>query len=570
MSATYWDKFTTRRVSRRRLLQTAGVAGAAGAAIWVVGCGGSPMDPVATPGLPPQSGNVNAPDILNELNPPVRGGRYALSLAEPFDTFDPHLGVAGSTDFFPRLYNTLAHQSPTRPEFFFFDLAQSLENPDPLTWNFVLRPGVKVGANALGVPERDMDAQDVIATFDRIRNDARTNNGAFVKEYVESVTATDAGVTIRTTKPYAWFLSRVGSYFNMIPPRELLASESAIASMRNRSAGGGPYTLMSSNEGEGATMERNAAYYRRDEATGDQLPYIDGIDALIITDRAAARTAFTSGQTQSYYPADKAEADDMASDPTIYIEKMPGATYIAPVMHPEKPPFNDPRARRALALALNRDQYVDIVYGGDARENGLVHWTMGSYAFEGEALAERQPYDPEEARALAEAVGGIDVPFLYPAEVTLDQHDAHLAVFREQMNQAGIGLREEPMNLDNWLAAYAKGEYTLTLALNQVYETPEFPLDFHRSGGPLGDGSYSPGLGDADVDAAITATKELLEFEARRDAVLAAQDVIYARDPAYLPLVTPYRYRAHSKRLHNMPAGVGTTHLWLTTMWLED
>ena len=40
MPATYWDKFTTRRVSRRRLLQTAGVAGATGAAIWVVGCGG--------------------------------------------------------------------------------------------------------------------------------------------------------------------------------------------------------------------------------------------------------------------------------------------------------------------------------------------------------------------------------------------------------------------------------------------------------------------------------------------------------------------------------------------------
>ena len=72
-------------------------------------------------------------------------------------------------------------------------------------------------------------------------------------------------MTIRTTKPYAWFLSRVGSYFNTIPPRELLASEAAIASMRDRSAGGGPYTLVSSNEGEGATMERNPSYYRRDE-----------------------------------------------------------------------------------------------------------------------------------------------------------------------------------------------------------------------------------------------------------------------------------------------------------------
>ena len=51
-------------------------------------------------------------------------------------------------------------------------------------------------------------------------------------------------------------------------------------------------------------------------------------------------------------------------------------------------------------------------------------------------------------------------------------------------------------------------------------------------------------------------------------AVRAAQDMIWARDPAFLPLVTPYRYRLHTSRVHNMPSGIGTSHLWLTTMWL--
>jgi peptide/nickel transport system substrate-binding protein len=566
MSTTFWEKYTARRISRRRLIQSAGVAGAAGAAVWLVGCGGGASSPIATPGLPPQSGNLNEPDILNELHPPVRGGRYTLALNEPFDTFDPHLGVAGSTDFFPRLYNSLVHQSPSRPEFFFHDLAESYENPDPQTWVFTIRPGVRVGANSLGVPERDLEAQDVVATFARIRDDARTTNGAFAREYVESVTADANTVTIRTTRPYAWFLSRVGSYFNTVPPRELLEGDQS--RMRNRSAGAGPYILIDSTEGEGAVMERNTAYYRRDEATREQLPYIDGIDARIITDRSAARTAFNSGQILSYYPEGKPEADDLAARSGVFMEQMPGATFISPVMHAERPPFNDPRARRALALALNRDQYVDVVYGGDARPNGLVHWTLGSYAFEGDELAGRQPHDLSEARALVEAVGGMDVPFLYPAEVTLDQHDSHLAVFVQQMRGAGIELRDEPMTLDNWLSEYAHGNYTLTLALNQVYETPEFPLDFHRTGGPLGDGSYSAGLGDPTVDAAIDATKVLLDFEERRDAVRAAQDAIWAADPAYLPLVTPYRYRAHNTRLHNMPSGIGTTHLWLTTMWI--
>ena len=113
----------------------------------------------------------------------------------------------------------------------------------------------------------------------------------------------------------------------------------------------------SPTEGEGARMERNPSYYRRDDA-GAQLPFIDGIDARIITDRSAARAALVSGQIDSYYPDSKAEADDLLNS-DLYLETMPGSTFISAVMHPEKAPFTDARARRALALALNRDQYVD-------------------------------------------------------------------------------------------------------------------------------------------------------------------------------------------------------------------
>jgi ABC-type transport system substrate-binding protein len=525
---------------------------------------------LSTPGLPPQSSDPTKPDILNPLEPARAGGRYRVSLAEPFDTFDPHLGVAGSTDFFPRLYNSLVNQSPVRPEFFYFDLASSYENPDPVTWLFALRPGVRVGANSLGVPERDIDAEDVVMTFDRIGSDARTNNGAFVREYVESVQPTPGGVAVRTTRPYAWFLSRVGSYFNTIPPRELLANAGALASMTDRSAGAGAYTLVESAEGEGARMERNASFYRTDDATGAALPYIDGIDAMIIMDRAAARTAFLSGQLDSYYPEGKDEANQIAGDGQFFLEQQPGGTFISPVMNADQPPFNDPRARRALALALNRKQYVDVVYGGDAQPNGLVHWTLGSYAFTGDELQQRQPFDKQEARALVEAVGGISIPFVYPASTALDQHESHLAVFVQQMSEAGIELEEQPAELSAWLERYVQRDYVLTLALNQVYETPEFPLDFHRTGGPLGDGSYSNGLGDEDVDAAIDATKEMLQLDERVTGVRAVQELIWSKDPAYLALVTPYRYRAHNTRLHNVPSGIGTSSLWLPTMWLDS
>jgi hypothetical protein len=86
MAGSYWDKFTKQRVSRRRALQAASMAGAGAGAIWLVGCGGGDDDeetpsggetPEPTEGEEPAEG----PRILNEKNPPVSGGRLVLSTA---------------------------------------------------------------------------------------------------------------------------------------------------------------------------------------------------------------------------------------------------------------------------------------------------------------------------------------------------------------------------------------------------------------------------------------------------------------------------------------------------------
>lgn len=578
MADSYWDKVTTSRISRRRMLQSTGVAGAAASAVWLVGCGGSSDDSKKTPGATTTGATAQAtsgasktePDVLNEKNPAVAGGRYLVSNTASFDTFDPHLGIASSTAYFPRLYNVLLQQSPTRPEFTFFDLAESFETPDPLTWNFKIRKGVKVAQNTLGVPERDLNGDDVVATFDRIKNEPKANNGAFVKQNVTSVTTTGDTVTIKTKDPYAWFLNRVGLFVNTIPPKELIANQASIDKMRNKSAGAGPYVLTSSTEGEGATLERNKNYFGKDSKNGNaQLPYIDGFDIKLITDRAAERAAFQNAQLLSYQPANKGEADELAKNSLFYQAKGPSFTFISLTMHPEKDPFKDNRVRKAFSMAINRDEYVQRVYQGDAKPNGLVHWPLGSYAFSGDELTKRQPYDVAEAKKLVTAVGGIKVKMIYPAASNIEEHDKHLPIFLEQMKAAGIEIEQDPQDFPTWLENYRTLNYTLSLSLNQVYETPEVPLDFHSKGGPLTDRSYVVGLNLPEIDTAIEFSKKQTEFEARKKAVLDAQDLIYAKDPAFLPFVSPVTYVLYNKKVRNLPDGVGSTAGLLNTAWIE-
>ena len=541
-------------------------AGAAGLAS-VVGCSSDGGSRQATPTPDGMQGGAGAPDILNPGGTPRAGGRFVNSEAADFGTFDPHAGIALASVYFPRLYNVLVNQSATKTDFMYFDLASSLETPDAQTFVFTIRPGVKITPNDLGVPERDLDGEDVRASIERIQQMPDASSHAFAREYIASVTPEGGTVTIRTTRPYAWFLNRIGLFFNTILPRELAAGDPEV--LKQHAAGAGPFRLVSLVEGQSAQFERNPNYYRKDERTGQQLPYVDAIDQRIILDRATARAAFQSGQLHRYMPPDASEARALSSEYTI--QRDPQFSYVQFTMNPQRKPFDDPRVRRAFSRAINRQQFVDTIYDGDAQANGLVHWPVGAYALDPEELASTyQPFDPAEARQLAEQAGGIKVRMTYPAETFLLQHDEHVPIFVAQMKEAGIDLELEPQALPQWIESYSKIDYQCSLALNQFYETAEIPLNFHTQDGPLGDGQYVRGLGDAEIEAAVKKTREILDIDERIEAVHDAQRLIYEKDPMALPLVSPYQYAAYQPVVHDIPSGVGTTQFLLNTWWLES
>ncbi|MEX2247830.1 MAG: ABC transporter substrate-binding protein [Dehalococcoidia bacterium] len=563
----YWQRFADMRVSRRRMLRALGSGAVAAGLIPIAGCSSDSGGTGESRGARTSTTTTpDRPDLLNPGGIPRSGGTFITSEAAEFGTFDPHLGIALASAYFPRVYNVLVNQSATKPEFIYFDLASSLETPDEQTFIFHIRPGVKVTPNSLGVPERDLDAEDVRVNLDRISSLPAANNYAFVHDYIDSTVAEGDTVTIRTTSPYAWFLNRIGLFVNTIAPRELLTGDPA--RMAQQAAGAGPFVLASLREGEGGRFERNPNYYRTGESDGARLPYLDAIDLRVIVDRSTARTAFVSGQMHRYTPSDALEAQDLASK--FVIQRDPNFSYIAFTMNPRQKPFDDPRVRRAFSRAIDRTQYADIIYGGEAKPDGLVHWSVGSYALDPDELATTyQPYDVEEARRLVEQVGGIRVRMMYPAETLLEEHDKHLPIFLEQMRAAGIQIDSEPQALPAWIDNYRAINYQCSLALNQFYETPEIPLGFHTLSGPLADGTYVQGLGDPEIEAAVKKSRETLDINERIQAVHDAQKIIYAKDPMMLPLVTPYTYQAYWDTVHDIPAGVGTTAYLLNTLWLD-
>jgi ABC-type transport system substrate-binding protein len=582
MAGSYWDKFTAQRVSRRRVLQSAGVAGATAGAVWLVGCGGGSSGGSKSPSsgnnnATPSGGNAVGLNFKNSGGTPKPGGTYNIGTSVDFDTFDPHISIAGGVAYFPKLYNAVINRSPVDNKFEFDDLAESLEQPDAQTYVFKIRDGVKIAPNTLNVPERNLDANDIKATFDRIKNLPQANAYAFVGPNIASVDASADGktCTIKTPKPYGYFFFRIGSPINLIVPKELIDEADK---MKSASAGGGAYVLNPGEytEGQFANLKKNANYYRKDDKNGNAaLPYLDQITAKIIADRSALRTAFQSQQTEQYTAQDVNDSNSLSQGQNYTISKDTTNTFIAFTMNPLNKPWDDDRIRKAAMFALDRQVYVDRIYKGEAKQNGIVHWSLGAYALPDDELAKLQPHDPAQSKQLIKAATGQDtlkIKVMWPADSIIEEHNLHLPIWLQQMADAGFEIDKDPQAFATWLDNYTKKQYDASLALNQVYETAEFEMDFEAKEGPAGSNIYSNGLGaiDQSIEDGIVASKQITDITQQADKVKEVQRQIYAKGPMFLPICTPYSFTLYQPYVHNIATGIGTASaLFLNTVWLD-
>ncbi|MGB6837758.1 MAG: ABC transporter substrate-binding protein [Dehalococcoidia bacterium] len=548
---SYWQRAAKQRWPRRAFLKGAGAlaAGAAGAS--VVGCGGGEEEgaPQATP--PSADGT------------PRPGHRLQIAVAMNFISIDPHLTVGSGFAIVSWVYGYLFHYSGTLPEEMLWDMAEEMERPDDLTYRLSLRRGVRTPPDGPLVPERELTSEDVVATMERIRDLPGATAGVFLKQRVESFEAPDPWtVVVKTKEPYAWTLDSLGSPVGgAIIPKPLIE---AGTDLRTQGAGSGPFFLEHYRDGEIASVTRNVNFW------GAPRPWIDGIDFRIIMDRAARRTAFLSQQIDMYDLDTIREAEEVERmNDRIVITSEPSLYTWSLGMQADREPFNDERVRRAIALGLNRQDFIDKLAFGEGKPNGPVAWSLDFWALDQEEVKRLQPYDPEEARSLLQAAGygdGLKLPTVHPDDqATTD----HVTILLEQMSAIGVGLELQPLPLTAWyFDRYQTGNFTFTVAANLPYESPSTPLNFFHSDGVQGDGNWH-GFSDPEVDAAIDEMNRTLDLDERADLCREAQRLIISKDPPMLHVFSEYSYGARWDYVKGTKPEMRSLALYNRDFWLD-
>ncbi len=444
---SYWQRFDRNRLSRRRVLKGAGVGSVGLATAALVGCGDDDDDD--DDGAPGVSPTTLSPGQGEQAKP---GGTFTLhmggsprSLDPHFDTFPYCTAVVNCTNegvlrFKPDL-------SEIEPE-----LAQSLpENPDELTFSLSIKPGIKF-QDIAPMNGRELTAEDVKYSIERQMTDeaGKFQHSYFFLGAVDNITTPDAStVLFKMKKAYAPMLSYLASPWTMIIGREVVEQ---YGDLTEHAIGTGPFIMKNWQKDVKFELEKNPNY--REEG----LPYVDKLEYLIAIDPDTTATMFTDRQVQAAViganqkdrvKGDRSDANYQAVPSQFWRQfrmspTTPEAPYVAP--------FDQIRVREAIVSAIDAQQVLDLVYGGDGiLTNGPIlpiyeQWTLKD---------EVAPFDLDKAKRLMSEAGVNE----YTGDMiwaTSPEADQIGEILRQQLAEINVSLNLTPMEL----AAYYNQTYS--------------------------------------------------------------------------------------------------------------
>ncbi|HUZ00969.1 MAG TPA: ABC transporter substrate-binding protein [Thermomicrobiaceae bacterium] len=504
-----------RALSRRALLKGSAVVGAgAGIATLLAACGGSTAPtatttsststattggtgastqttgttgatPTTSTSAPP--GGVATPGAAQTVPAGTPGGTLNFGLLRDPIAFDPHIAYgASSASLQGNVYDTLVtydQQGNIVPS-----LASSWEiQNSSKTYVFHLQSGVTFHDGTA------LTADDVVYTFDRIRDSATAAELRQELANLDSYTATDSTtVTVNLKQPYSVLLSVLASQWAYIVSK---AWGQAGNDFKKKMNGTGPFKLGTFEPQVKYTLVKNDKYWVPNR------PYLDQIVETVIADDTARMNAFKSGQINfvEYVPWQNMDELSTNSADKMYLGY---DTFNLVRLNPQKPPLDKPEVRQALNFAIDRKACIDVAFGGKGQPITVGLIPPGSFWYN-QQLDGHWTYDTAKATSLLQQVG------LKPSDLKLSFDVANISVHSDtaqavqsQLQKWGATVTIVQQDVPTLTKRRSTGDYQMMMdGLGDPWPDPDFYTTYFGKGGA----SYAAGVNfdDPKIDALL-------------------------------------------------------------------
>jgi len=285
---------------------------------------------------------------------PKRGGILNFVVGSKIPSYDGHrestFGMIHPIRPFYSLLIRVNPENPSSPTDFVCDLCEGgVPEPteDGTRFTFKIRKGVKFHD---GTP---LTSADIKATFDRIifpPEGVPSNRKAFFT-MVESVTAPDDyTVEFKLKYPSGAFIPALATPFNFVYSKKDLDTHGHEWHTRNIN-GTGPFIFVQHQPGAFVEGKRNPNYHFEGR------PYLDGYKAIAAPKMAVRLQAIRGDRAAIEFRGFPPKArDDLvaALGDKITVQESDWNCVLMATPNQDAKPFDDPRVRRALTLAVDR------------------------------------------------------------------------------------------------------------------------------------------------------------------------------------------------------------------------
>lgn len=388
---------------------------------------------------------LGATALSTEAAEPKRGGTLTVGLAQDPPIVDPiRTGSFTERQFATPIYETLFDINEKGEAVPF--LAESYTVSDDVkTYRVKLRPGVKFHD---GTP---LDAEAVLANFERTRNPA---NGCRCLSFVQDIDTVKAldplTVEFVLKTPYAAFPTILADApGTMVSPTAFKADPKTIGT---NPVGTGPFKFVEWVRGSRFVATRNPDYWQKGK------PYLDQVVLRGIQNTETLQAAFQSGQTDIILQPSHQFAAQMKKDKKYTVLQPGGFGYDGVYMNLTEPPFDDPKIRKAVAQAMDRE---------------LIRKTLNfgipelGYSPYGPGMSVHQPvpnypkHDPAAAKAAVAAYGK---PVTFTLQFNNSPSTQRLAQSLQEMwGQVGMKVELQPVDQNRIVQNMSSKQFVASL-----------------------------------------------------------------------------------------------------------
>ena len=373
--------------------------------------------------------------------------------SEP-SSLDPHKVESDvENNIISDLFEGLVSVSPTgeiEPR-----LAEKWENKDNTVWTFHLRPGVTWSDGTA------ITAQDIVWSWQRlvspltaspyasypgnmhIVNGAEIAQGQKAPETLGVKAVDDATLEVTLTQPNAAFLAML-AHPSLVPLDKVLISRYGDKWTKpEHIVTSGPYKLSQWVVNERIVAERNPRYWDSAHTVINKVTY------LPISSETADVNRYKAGEIDIVYTVPINQFAQLKKNMGDQLDVSPQLATYYYEFNTTRPPFNDPRVRRALNMALDKDIIAEKVLGQGQRPAWLISQPdIGGVKLHNPEYASwpREKRIAEAKKLLSEAGYNETHPLVFNLLYNTSESHQRIAIAASSMWKKNLGVEAKLQN----------------------------------------------------------------------------------------------------------------------------